>query len=455
MKRRTTFSLTVFVLDNLLLVGLFYLMTVLRHWSLVLPDQFWLSVLILCLVSFIALYLISGYDGNVDMLSLSYTSQHMIAIFGALVSTILIIYSFTFSPSWQFSRSVLPLTFLCFVPLSLSYRRAMSLSVIGRLKEHYFWVIGHSTRAKQFYRDYLKADIPQRLRFARFSVDDEKTTIDGEGSPIVEALPAETIDYDDEKCDGIILADGRVGKSHMDSLVNVHFSVAPVMPLETFYEEYFQKIYMPKVDHMWLLDDGFILVSNSVYDKFKRIVDVLFSLIVMILASPLCIVIILMIWITEGKAAIFRQERVGKNSKSFTIYKFRSMRDNSENGDRYTRENDDRITLLGGWLRKLRFDELPQLWNVFKGDMSMIGPRAEWIKLTDDYEKKIPYYHFRHLVRPGITGWAQVNYPYGESLEDTRKKLEYDLYYIRRHSLLLDAKIILKTIYIMLFGKGR
>ena len=131
------------------------------------------------------------------------------------------------------------------------------------------------------------------------------------------------------------------------------------------------------------------------------------------------------------------------------------MRQGSDLGDRYTRENDSRVTPLGLFLRKSRLDELPQLWNVLLGDMSIIGPRPEWVKLVEDYEVVIPNYHFRHLVRPGITGWAQVNYPYGASLEDTLQKLSYDLYYIRNSCLRLDAEVLLKTLHIMSFGKGR
>jgi lipopolysaccharide/colanic/teichoic acid biosynthesis glycosyltransferase len=110
---------------------------------------------------------------------------------------------------------------------------------------------------------------------------------------------------------------------------------------------------------------------------------------------------------------------------------------------------------LGALLRKTRLDELPQLWNVLRGDMSMIGPRAEWVKLVRGYEQEIPHYHYRHLVRPGITGWAQVNYPYGASLEDTLQKFSYDLYYIRNFSLRLDAEVVLKTLHTMIFGKGQ
>ena len=123
--------------------------------------------------------------------------------------------------------------------------------------------------------------------------------------------------------------------------------------------------------------------------------------------------------------------------------------------DIYTRRNDPRITRVGRLLRKLRLDELPQLWNVFKGEMSLIGPRAEWTKCAERYETQIPFYHFRHLVKPGITGWAQVNYPYGESDQDAIEKLKYDLYYIRKYSLKLDAMIALKTVHVMLFSRGQ
>ncbi len=130
------------------------------------------------------------------------------------------------------------------------------------------------------------------------------------------------------------------------------------------------------------------------------------------------------------------------------------MRPN-DGSDAYTAKGDLRITRIGKFLRTYRLDELPQMLNVLSGDMSLIGPRAEWDKLVTDYEQQIPCYHFRHLVKPGITGWAQVNYPYGANLDDTLRKLEYDLYYIRHFSLQIDASIVLKTIHIMLFGKGR
>ena len=168
------------------------------------------------------------------------------------------------------------------------------------------------------------------------------------------------------------------------------------------------------------------------------------------------LIALLTLW-DSGRPVVFRQERVGVGGGLFTIYKFRSMKNRPAHAvdDLYTRTNDARITRVGKWLRKGRLDELPQLWNVVRGDMSLIGPRAEWDRCVEIYERRVPHYRYRHLVKPGITGWAQVNYPYGASEEDALQKLKYDLYYIRHYSLKLDAMIVLKTLHVMLFGKGR
>ena len=183
--------------------------------------------------------------------------------------------------------------------------------------------------------------------------------------------------------------------------------------------------------------------------------DFLVALIALIIAAPIVFLCALIIRLTEGGRPFYSQPRVGLHGVPFTLFKLRSMRPGSDKGNAYTTEGDSRVTPLGAFLRKTRLDELPQLWNVLRGDMSMIGPRAEWVRLVEGYERDIPNYHYRHLVRPGITGWAQVNYPYGASLEDTLQKLSYDLYYIRNFSLRLDAEVLLKTIHVMLFGKGR
>jgi len=152
---------------------------------------------------------------------------------------------------------------------------------------------------------------------------------------------------------------------------------------------------------------------------------------------------------------IYRQKRVGLHDQEFYVHKFRSMRvDAEKDGAVWAKKNDDRVTRVGRCIRKVRIDELPQLWDVFKGDMSLIGPRPERPEFVSRLKETIPFYGLRHSVKPGVTGWAQVCYPYGASEEDARRKLEYDLYYIKNMSLLLDFKIILKTIGVVLFPSG-
>jgi len=212
----------------------------------------------------------------------------------------------------------------------------------------------------------------------------------------------------------------------------------------------------------YLLDDGWVAVAQGfelLHDPFslrlKRLSDILTASLLLVLALPVMVLTALAVRITSRGPVLFVQSRMGLNGVVFHAYKFRTMYQGSETGDRYTQVGDRRITWIGGFLRRTRLDEFPQLWNVLAGEMSLIGPRAEWDVLVREYEREIPYYQLRHLVRPGLTGWAQVNYPYGASVEDARRKLEYDLYYIKRFSLLLDLRILLKTCRVVLFGAGR
>jgi lipopolysaccharide/colanic/teichoic acid biosynthesis glycosyltransferase len=237
-------------------------------------------------------------------------------------------------------------------------------------------------------------------------------------------------------------------------LMELHFSGVPTYTLELFHEVYWRKIPLYRLNQTWLFQEGFQIAREPVFERLKRVSDIALASLGLLLALPFFPLVAFAIWLEDRGPVFFRQARVGRNRVLFDILKLRSMRVNHGGGD-YTRVGDARITRIGKFLRNTRLDEVPQLWNVLVGDMSLIGPRAEWVKLVDDYEKKIPCYHFRHLVKPGITGWAQVNYNYGENLEDTLRKLEYDLYYIRYFSFILDASIVLKTIHIMLFGKGR
>ena len=237
-------------------------------------------------------------------------------------------------------------------------------------------------------------------------------------------------------------------------LTNIRFknSNIKIITIEHFLENYLHKCYIPD-DNKSLdyLDD--IKPFTTIQYIQKRIIDIIGVITLFTLTLPILLYARYKIKTESPGTSMFKQTRVGKNGKNFKCNKFRSMHLNSHH-DPYTRENDSRIFPWGNLMRKTRIDELPQLLNVLSGDMHFIGPRAEWNILVQEYENKIPYYNERHIIRPGITGWAQVNYPYGSNIEDTRQKLMYDLYYIKNWSLTLEFKVILKTILIVFGKKG-
>ena len=220
-----------------------------------------------------------------------------------------------------------------------------------------------------------------------------------------------------------------------------------------FYETIMEKIPVSLINEHWFLAN--INESNKKLNEFfKRFFDVFFSIFLGILTLIITIPVAITVKITRGEA-FYLQKRVGKNSEVFNVIKFGSMFLNAEkNGAEWAKKNDPRITKLGGFLRKTRIDELPQLWNVLKGEMSFIGPRPERPEFVLQLEKKIPHYAIRHLIKPGLSGWAQIKFPYGASVEDAIQKLQYDLYYIKNRSLFFDIAISLKTFAIIARREG-
>ncbi len=320
-------------------------------------------------------------------------------------------------------------------------------------------MVGSGELATEFYRAYQKSANRQRLEFVDLGRQRVGQNIAGPGSPIIEGDLTTKLERLDHSYSGVVVAEriDQLQPELLDKLVRTQFLGARVYTLEGFHEAHWRRVPVHSLDPFWPLQMGFQLARNSPYHYVKKLFDVIVAAGLLVICLPLIAIATLLIWAESGRPTIFRQERVGRDSEAFTAYKFRTMirRGDEDGEDIYTRRDDPRITRVGRWLRKLRLDELPQLWNVLKGEMSLIGPRAEWIKCAERYEKSIPFYHFRHLVKPGITGWAQVNYPYGESDEDAIEKLKYDLYYIRNYSLKLDLMIVLKTVYTVLFGKGQ
>ena len=424
------------------------------------PIEFVLVDCITLIVILQALYIVGGYDRNTEGRGLTYTAEHILAVAAAAgISSLLIYASAAYEASMKPSRAVLLISFVLFVPISLLYRRFFRRTIVASAAQRAFLVIGSGELATQFYQAYRQSPNQQQLEFVDNDTTRVGSTIAGEGSPTIQGGIAAKLTELDRRYSGVILAESvdRLGQDLIERLVRTQFQRTRVYTLESFYEAHWRHVPMHTIDPFWPLQMGFQLARISPYHYLKRLFDLVASALLLIISSPLIVIVWGLVRLTSKGPAIFGQIRVGREGHRFTAYKFRTMTESNdgENEDIYTRENDARITRIGKWLRKLRLDELPQLWNVLKGDMSLIGPRAEWEKCVERYEKKIPFYHFRHLVKPGITGWAQVNYPYGDSEEDALNKLQYDLYYIRHYSLKLDAMIVLKTVHTMLFGKGR
>lgn len=206
----------------------------------------------------------------------------------------------------------------------------------------------------------------------------------------------------------------------------------------------------------FLHQKAFSILSTKRTQLAKRAVDLLAAFLLCIVAIPVGLITALAIKLESPGPVFYKQRRTGQYNDEFEVIKFRSMRSDAEkSGAQWATQNDARVTKVGNFIRKTRIDELPQIINILMGEMSIVGPRPEREVFIEELEKEIPYYRFRHAVKPGVTGLAQVSYPYGASLEDAVWKHKYDVYYIKHHSLLLDIKILFKTVKVVLFGMGR
>jgi sugar transferase (PEP-CTERM system associated) len=253
----------------------------------------------------------------------------------------------------------------------------------------------------------------------------------------------------------VVALDDRRGTLPVESLLQCRIQGLRVVDAVSFLERETGRVDVDVVRPSWLIfSDGF--ARNVVHDGLKRGFDIVVSLAGVVLAAPLFALLIPLIRLESPGPAFYTQTRVGRGGHPFTIFKFRSMRADAERAGRaqWAAAGDPRITGVGRWLRRTRLDELPQLFNVLRGEMSFIGPRPERPEFVEQLALDIPYYNERHRIRPGLTGWAQVNYKYGSSADDAREKLRYDLYYLKNRSLFLDFVILSQTLRIVVSGEG-
>jgi sugar transferase (PEP-CTERM system associated) len=237
-------------------------------------------------------------------------------------------------------------------------------------------------------------------------------------------------------------------------LLRLKLSGVTIEDAHSLFEKLLGGVMLERLSASWLvLSEGFR--KDFLLMFTKRVLDIVISSIALVLTSPLMLLISSAILMESGAPVIFRQDRVGLHGRIFRMLKFRSMKNDAENaGARWASPDDVRITWVGRMLREYRLDELPQLLNVLRGDMSLVGPRPERPEFVGMLGEQIPFYHERHTVRPGLTGWAQIKYQYGASVGDAKTKLEYELYYIKHLSIFLDLVIIFRTLQVVLSGKG-
>ncbi len=266
--------------------------------------------------------------------------------------------------------------------------------------------------------------------------------------------------YENDVSEIVVAADERRGSMPLQSLFDFKLRGIEITDILDFIERETGQVAVNLIYPSWVIYSNGFKSSNYIRVAGGYFFNLFLALIVLILTLPFILFTAFAIFLDDGwkkgGTIFYRQERIGKNGRVFEILKFRSMRMDAESGGaQFAQKKDSRVTRIGEFIRKYRLDELPQLLNVIKGEMAFVGPRPERPQFVTDFVKEIPYYNQRHNLKPGLTGWAQLNYPYGSSTEDTIEKLKYDLYYIKHSSIIFDMLILLRTVEVILFGKGR
>ena len=316
-------------------------------------------------------------------------------------------------------------------------------------------VLGNGKEAEEVIR-YLHEDSRRNaVQYAGLYPVMSERNVDGRERALNHAALRRTVD--ELKVSEIVIAvrERRGGVLPLRHLLDCKLHGIKVMDLESFYERELGILRIDTMRASWMIfSDGF--GHGITRDVIKRLFDVVVSLAMLVATLPVLLLAMMAVVVESGFPIFYSQERVGQGGRRFKVIKLRTMRQDAEadGKPRWAGVNDSRVTRVGAFLRKTRIDELPQLWNVLVGDMSFVGPRPERPFFVDKLTEQIPFYDVRHSIKPGVTGWAQVRYTYGASMEDGLLKLQYDLYYVKNHSLFLDLLVLLETVQVVLLGKG-
>lgn len=437
--------------------GLIFSSLLLVDWLMLGTGLFFLDLLqngvralLVTIIFQLCLYFFDQYDLS-NELSLANTVTRMTQAFGMGCIILGIVYYSI--PFMIITTRIFWLGYFVLCLAIFAWRSAYYLILRNRLFSQNVLLVGSGELAGVIAREI--EGVRDSVYKIRGFVGVQQPGFNPHGAPVKRTIS----DYEDllvnHEIERVIVAldDGR-GTTPIDELLQCKLRGIIVEQGTTFYERVTGKILVKRISpSLIIFSDGFAL-SRWTY-QVKRLMDLLLSSFLLVLTLPVIILTAFCVKLDSAGPLFYSQVRVGQANRPIKIIKFRSMREDAEkDGAVWAKEGDERVTRVGAIIRDLRIDELPQLWNVIKGDMSLVGPRPERQVFVDELVKKIPFYSIRHELKPGVTGWAQVNYPYGASEEDALKKLEYDLYYMKNLSIAMDLLVIFKTIKTVLFRKG-
>jgi sugar transferase (PEP-CTERM system associated) len=447
----STRSLTIFAGELLLIFGSVALAALLQET----PDlaaNVW-KIGLVTVICQLCLYYNDCYD-----LTLVHSNRELIVrlLQAAGAASIILAALYFVQPALMLGNGIFVSALFVFLIAILGWRLAFN-QVTGSLKlEERVLFVGTGETARKVARQILdQHDFAYRV--IGFIDDDPSRIGERIVNPAIVGTPAD-IDrlIGVHHVDRIVVGlSDRRGKLPVQELLRAKMAGVRVEDATTTYERVTGKILIDDLRPSWLIfSDGFRV--SRITRLMKRTIDLTLSVAMAIITFPAMALTALSILIDDGGPVLYRQERVGENGRTFILSKFRSMRKDAEQSGTpiWARNDDDRVTRVGRFIRKTRLDELPQLWNVIRGDMSFVGPRPERPFFVAELSREIPFYQQRHAVKPGITGWAQVKYRYGSSLEDAMEKLRYDLYYIKHLSIIFDLTIVFDTVKVVLFRKG-
>jgi exopolysaccharide biosynthesis polyprenyl glycosylphosphotransferase len=411
--------------------------------ALLVYGEYGLATALCLLVYPLSLYLTRAYEVQPEA---SLTENLRRPLLGLLFATTATSFFFFFAPEYRFGRGIFAIANVLLAVFMVVWRlwffvrlRRRSLTVL---------IMGNPTEAETARQLVQEFSPSSKIHTWRPEADSQGSPASRESKGVCDAT---------ENLDLVILAGASLDQATIRKAATFRLGGVRVWNLLRLFSEFAERLPAQYLDERWMATaEGFHSLNEQSFQVTKRLVDITLAVGGLILTSPLLLVAAVLIKLRDGGAVIYSQERVGQRGETFHVHKLRTMVGDAEedSGPVWAAPSDPRVTRVGRWLRKLRIDEIPQMWNVLKGEMSFVGPRPERPVFVAALQGKYAVYALRHLLRPGITGWAQISCPYAASEEDTLLKLEYDLYYLQNASLLFDLRIMLKTISIVISASG-